>query len=154
MPNKHYYLNKFGLSFLFNNYGLILDASIFMMTSSNGNIFRVTGHLCGKFTGLRWFPHKGQWRGALMFFFYLCLNKRLRKHSWGGNLRRYCAHYGVIAMFKAIYISIEFRLPSHRYIYTNIKMVPLKLHQSSTWRIQGCVLSTFLGKCIICIMRS
>ena len=26
----------------------------FMMTSSNGNIFRVTGHLCGKFTGPRW----------------------------------------------------------------------------------------------------
>ena len=35
------------------------------MTSSNGNIFRVTGHLCGEFTGPRW--HKGQWRGALMF---------------------------------------------------------------------------------------
>ena len=28
-------------------------------------------------------PHKGQWRGALMFFFYLRLNKRLRKQSWG-----------------------------------------------------------------------
>ena len=28
-----------------------------MMTSSNGNIFRVTGHLCGEFTGLRWIPH-------------------------------------------------------------------------------------------------
>ena len=27
-----------------------------MMTSSNGNIFRVTGHLCGKFTGSRWIP--------------------------------------------------------------------------------------------------
>ena len=26
------------------------------MTSSNGNIFRVTGHLCGEFTGLRWIP--------------------------------------------------------------------------------------------------
>ena len=25
-----------------------------VMTSSNGNIFRVTGHLCGKFTGPRW----------------------------------------------------------------------------------------------------
>ena len=24
------------------------------MTSSNGNIFRVTGHLCGEFTGPRW----------------------------------------------------------------------------------------------------
>ena len=28
-----------------------------MMTSSNGNIFRVTGHLCGEFTGLRWILH-------------------------------------------------------------------------------------------------
>ena len=28
----------------------------FMMTSSNGNIFRVTGPLCGEFTGLRWIP--------------------------------------------------------------------------------------------------
>ena len=28
----------------------------FMMTSSNGNIFRVTGLLWGEFTGLRWSP--------------------------------------------------------------------------------------------------
>ena len=28
-----------------------------MMTSSNGNIFRVTGHLCGEFTCPRWIPH-------------------------------------------------------------------------------------------------
>ena len=28
-------------------------------------------------------PHKGQWRGALMFFFDLRLNKRLSKQSWG-----------------------------------------------------------------------
>ena len=27
-----------------------------MMTSSNGNIFRATGHLCGEFTGHRWIP--------------------------------------------------------------------------------------------------
>ena len=27
-----------------------------MMTSSNGNIFRVTGHLCGEFTGHQWIP--------------------------------------------------------------------------------------------------
>ena len=31
--------------------------SVNMMTSSNGNIFRVTGHLCGEFTGPRWIPH-------------------------------------------------------------------------------------------------
>ena len=28
-------------------------------------------------------PHKGQWRGALMFFFYLRLNKRSGKQWWG-----------------------------------------------------------------------
>ena len=28
-----------------------------MMRSSNGNIFRVTGHLCGEFTSHRWNPH-------------------------------------------------------------------------------------------------
>ena len=27
-----------------------------MVTSSNGNIFRITGHLCGEFTGPRWIP--------------------------------------------------------------------------------------------------
>ena len=27
-----------------------------MITSSNGNIFRVTGHSCGEFTGDRWIP--------------------------------------------------------------------------------------------------
>ena len=29
---------------------------LFMMTSSNGNIFRFTGPLCGEFTGYRWIP--------------------------------------------------------------------------------------------------
>ena len=27
-----------------------------MITSSNGNIFRITDHLCGEFTGHRWIP--------------------------------------------------------------------------------------------------
>ena len=29
------------------------------------------------------YPHKGQWRGALIFFFNLRLNKQLNKQSWG-----------------------------------------------------------------------
>ena len=32
-------------------------SKVYMMTSSNGNIFRVTGHLFGEFTGDRWIPH-------------------------------------------------------------------------------------------------
>ena len=42
-------------------------------------------------------PHKGQWRGALMFSFIYTLNKRLTKQSWGWwfetpsrSLWRYC----------------------------------------------------------------
>ena len=34
-----------------------VDYLIIMMKSSNGNIFRVTGHLCGEFTGSPWIPH-------------------------------------------------------------------------------------------------
>ena len=53
----HYY--KYFHCFHFENitvnlYVLALTISLYMMTSSNGNIFRVTGHLCGKFTGPRW----------------------------------------------------------------------------------------------------
>ena len=32
------------------------DSHNLMMTSSNGNIFRVTGHFCGELTGRRWIP--------------------------------------------------------------------------------------------------
>ena len=35
---------------------LLLSSTFFMMTSSNGNIFRVTGPLCGEFTGPGEFP--------------------------------------------------------------------------------------------------
>ena len=53
------------------------------MTSSNGNIFRVTGHLCGEFTGLRWIPRTKASDAGFGVFFDLRLNKRLSKQSWG-----------------------------------------------------------------------
>ena len=34
----------------------IVQCRCCMMTSSNGNLFRVTGLLCGEFTGHRWIP--------------------------------------------------------------------------------------------------
>ena len=54
---------------------------VIMMSSSNGNIFRVTGHVTGH--SLVNSPHKGPWRGALIFFFDLRPNRRLSKQSWG-----------------------------------------------------------------------
>ena len=51
-----------------------------MMTSSNGNIFRVTGHLCG----------------TLMFsLICACINGRVNNRR-AGDLRRHRTHYDVI----------------------------------------------------------
>ena len=54
-----------------------------MMTSSNGNIFRITGHLCGEFIGPGEFPAQRPVTRSFGGFFYLCLNKRLSKQSRG-----------------------------------------------------------------------
>ena len=54
-----------------------------MMTSSNGNIFGVTGHLCGEFTGPGEFPLQRPVTRSFDVFFDVCLNKRLSKQSWG-----------------------------------------------------------------------
>ena len=51
----------------------------FMMTSSNGNIFRVTGPLCGEFTGPGDFPTQRPVTRSFDVFFDLRLNKRLSK---------------------------------------------------------------------------
>ena len=45
---------------------------------------RVTGHLCGEFTGHRWIPHtKASDAESFDVFFDLRMNKRLSKQSWG-----------------------------------------------------------------------
>ena len=56
---------------------------MFMMTSSNGNIFRVTGPLCGEFTGPGEFPTQRPVTRSFDVLFDLRLNKRLSKQPWG-----------------------------------------------------------------------
>ena len=50
-----------------------------MMTSSNGNIFRVNGPLCGDFTGE--FPARRPATQSYDVLFYLRLNKRSSKQT-------------------------------------------------------------------------
>ena len=72
-----------------------------MMTSWNGNIFRVTGHLCGEFTPVN-SPHKGQWRGALMFsLICVWINGWVNKRE-AGDVRRHRAQYDVIVMHGSV----------------------------------------------------
>ena len=65
------------------------------MTSSNGNISRVTGPLCGEFTGQ--FASQKPVTRSFDVFFDLSLNKRLSKQRYVGNLTPR-AHYDVIVM--------------------------------------------------------
>ena len=64
---------------------LVFDilASGLMMTSSNGKIFRVTGHLCGNSPLPGEFPAQRPVTRSFDVFFDLRLNKRLSKHTWG-----------------------------------------------------------------------
>ena len=92
----HRWLMHFDRSILLN--GVAYRNS--MMTSYNGNIFRVTGPLCGKFNGIRWIPrtHKGQWRGALMFSLICAWINGWVNNGEAADLRRLSAHYDVIIM--------------------------------------------------------
>ena len=59
------------------------EAIVIMMTSSNRNIFRVTGPLCGEFTGPDEYPTQRPVTRSFDVFFDLRLNKRLSKQPWG-----------------------------------------------------------------------
>ena len=78
-PNKVYLI----LSHLILSYKGLVKQSFYMMTSSNGNIFRITGHLCGELPVTGEFPAQRLVTQIFDVFFDLCLNKDLRKQSWG-----------------------------------------------------------------------
>ena len=78
-----------------------LSILTFMMTSLNGNIYRVTGHLCGNSPASGDFPAQRSVTRSFDVFFDLCLNTLLRKQSWGWwfetlsrPLWRHCNEYG------------------------------------------------------------
>ena len=52
-----------------------------------------------EFTGHRWIPaHKGQWRGALVFYLICASINGWVNNRESGDLRRHHAHYDVIVM--------------------------------------------------------
>ena len=68
----------------------------YIMTSSNGNIFRITGPLWGEFAGA--FHSQRVSNPAFDVFFDVRLNKQLQKRLRAGDLRCHRAHYGVTVM--------------------------------------------------------
>ena len=71
------------------------------MTSSNGNIFRVTRPLCAEFTGHRWIPIKKASDAELRCFLWSApWIKGWVNNRDAGDLRRHGAHYYATVMFK------------------------------------------------------
>ena len=54
--------------------------------------------LSGEFTGHRWIPLTGQWRGALMFSLICAWTKGCANNWDAGDLRSHRAHYDVSVM--------------------------------------------------------
>ena len=71
-----------------------------MMTSSNGNIFCVTGHLCGEFTGHRWITHTKASDAELWCFLWSVpwINDWVNNCE-AGDMKSHHAHYDVIVMW-------------------------------------------------------
>ena len=102
---------------------------LIMLTSSNGNIFRVTGPLCEEFIGHRWIPRtKASDAG-----FWCFLWSRSEPNSWAnngdaGDLRRRRANYDV-----TLIIRTEVNMKSRDHIITTVGLC---------WRHQ---METFYG---------
>ena len=95
------------------------------MTSSVGNIFHLTGPLCGEFTS--------DWRipctkaGSVMFSLICASINGWVNNREAGNLRRHRAHYDVIVMGTLL---INLLLPSDTIWHHGCWSV---LHQAITW---------------------
>ena len=91
---------------------------------SNGNIFCVTDHLCGDHLYIHrspvTSPHKGKWRGALMFSLIWVWINGWVNNGEAGNLRRKRAHYDVIVMRCLPLFMIRFRV-----------IIPIPFHVAS-----------------------
>ena len=80
-----------------------------MMTSSNGNIFRVTGPLCGEFTGPGEFPTQRPVTRRFDFSLICVWINGWVHNREAGDLRRHRGHYDVIVMVIALFMGLPIR---------------------------------------------
>ena len=130
-------------------------ADICMMTSSNGNIFRVTGHLCGEFTGTRWIPHTKASDAELWCFFFIYG----RINGWvntgeASDLRRHRAHYDVIVMWLCMLTAptdwLYITECQHEDSVDASRRTKLDKHQPYTWSISSGIDAEYIN----CRLRS
>ena len=101
----------------------------FVLMSSNGNIFRVTGHLWGESTYHRWIPLTKPVTRSFHVFFDVCLNKRLNKQficRWFWTPRRsFWRHCNILRNIHACSRFVVFC-----YVFSRVNL-PISLRDTS-----------------------
>ena len=113
------------------NYNNPIQGIYIMMTSSNGNIFRVTGHFCGEFTGPRWIPAQRPVMRSLMSSLICARINGWVNNRKAGDLRRNGAHYDVIVM-KSGYINY-------------MKVTVLTICRACRYHLMAFLIARFMG---------
>ena len=114
----------------------LLRARLNTMTSSNGSLFRVTGPLCGEFTGQWWIPLTKVSDTELWFFSFICAWKK----TWVNK-----AHDTTLTKFN----NIPFRPPGddtsgHRVSMHQRKRLDIATSSATSWNwisLEKCVVS-------------
>ena len=114
------------------------------MTSSNGNISTWLALCAGNSPVTGEFPHKGQWRGALMFSLICAWTNGWANNRYAGDLRRPRAHYDVTVMYIVDSIGDDglvtqgkdqrSGLPSHR--ASNAELFSILFAWLSPWTVE------------------
>ena len=94
------------------------------MTSSNGSISALLAICAGNSPVPVNSPHKGQWRGALMFSMICAWINGWVNNREAGDLRRHRAHYDVTVMS---YINVEIRAWISKYNRVRLEIL-LHIH--------------------------
>ena len=107
-----------------------------MMTSPNGNIFRVTGHLCGEFIGPGEFPAQRPVTQSFDVFFDLRLNKRSSKQPWGWwfetpwwSLWRHCNDFTVNGAINHMIVQVTVKKSRRLLVFNPLRPSDTYIHQ-------------------------
>ena len=93
-----------------------------MMASLNGTLFRITGPLCGEFTGHWWIPRTKASDAKLWCFLWSApwINGWVKNREVG-DLIRHRAHYDVTIMLIPVYSGLHHREISMTFFSGNIQ---------------------------------
>ena len=103
--SRRIWVKKWTESWWHNQNKIMHNRTIFLMTSSSGNFFHVTGPLWGESIGTSGFPSQRPVTQSFDIFFDCAWTNVWANSGYTGDLKRSCFHHDVTAMFYCIQCS-------------------------------------------------